>query len=43
MKVTGKGTKASPWKLTTPPGAAGYEAYRERQSYAREGEGDVNR
>jgi len=42
MKVTGKGTKASPWKLTTPAGTAGYEAYRE-QSSAREGEGDVNR
>lgn len=28
-KVVGEGTKASPWKLKTPPGSADYEAYRE--------------
>ncbi|MFN0248324.1 MAG: DUF6855 family protein [Kofleriaceae bacterium] len=28
-KVVGEGTKASPWKLETPPGTADYEAYRE--------------
>ena len=26
--VEGKGTKDSPWRLTTPPGTAAYEAYR---------------
>ncbi len=28
-KPTGDGTKANPWKLTTPPGTAAYEAYRD--------------
>jgi hypothetical protein len=28
-KVTGKGTKDSPWKLQTPPGTSDYEAWRE--------------
>jgi hypothetical protein len=28
-KVTGKGTKESPWKLQTPPGTSDYEAWRE--------------
>lgn len=27
--IEGAGTKASPWKLATPPGTASYEAYRE--------------
>lgn len=26
---TGQGTKDDPWKLTTPPGTAGYEMYRD--------------
>jgi hypothetical protein len=26
---TGKGTEASPWKLKTPPGTSGFEAYRD--------------
>ncbi len=26
---TGAGTKASPWKLTTPPGSSEFEAYRD--------------
>jgi len=25
----GKGTRASPWKLKTPPGTSGFEAYRD--------------
>lgn len=28
-KVKGNGTKESPWQLHTPPGTAGYEAYRD--------------
>ncbi len=28
-KVKGKGTKESPWSLTTPPGTSEYEAHRE--------------
>ena len=28
-KATGNGTPATPWKLTTPPGTAEYEAYRD--------------
>lgn len=28
-KTTGAGTKADPWKLTTPPGTAEFEAYRD--------------
>jgi hypothetical protein len=28
-KIEGKGTKASPWQLQTPPGTAAYEAYRD--------------
>jgi hypothetical protein len=31
-RVTGKGTKASPWKLNTPPGSAAYEAYRDEEA-----------
>jgi hypothetical protein len=31
-KVAGKGTKASPWKLKTPPGTAEFEAYREEET-----------
>ena len=31
-KVEGKGTKASPWQLTTPPGTATYEAYRDEEA-----------
>jgi hypothetical protein len=30
--TTGKGTKASPWKLTTPPGTAEFEAYRDDEA-----------
>lgn len=30
--VEGQGTKASPWKLSTPPGTADYEAYREPEA-----------
>ncbi|GMV13825.1 MAG: hypothetical protein HS104_39795 [Polyangiaceae bacterium] len=29
MSSRGQGTKASPWKLKTPPGTAEYEAYRD--------------
>lgn len=29
MSGRGQGTKASPWKLKTPPGTAEYEAYRD--------------
>lgn len=29
---TAEGTKASPWKLTTPPGTAEYEAYRDPEA-----------
>ena len=28
-KIKGKGTKDSPWQLTTPPGSSAFEAYRE--------------
>lgn len=28
-KVTGAGTSAKPWKLTTPPGSSAFEAYRD--------------
>ncbi|MGE0397372.1 MAG: DUF6855 family protein [Kofleriaceae bacterium] len=28
-KVSGDGTKAKPWKLTTPPGTSAFEAYRD--------------
>jgi hypothetical protein len=28
-KVKGKGTKDSPWQLTTPPGTSAFEAYRD--------------
>ncbi len=31
-KVTGKGTKESPWKLKTPPGTSEYEAWREPEA-----------
>jgi hypothetical protein len=31
-KVEGKGTKASPWKLSTPPGTSAYEAYRDEDA-----------
>jgi hypothetical protein len=29
MATKGKGTKDSPWQLTTPPGTSDYEAYRD--------------
>ena len=32
MKAKGEGTKASPWKLKTPPGTADYEAYRDTEA-----------
>lgn len=28
-KVTGDGTKAKPWQLTTPPGSSAFEVYRD--------------
>jgi hypothetical protein len=31
-KVKGNGTKTDPWKLTTPPGTAEYEAYRDGEA-----------
>jgi hypothetical protein len=31
-KAVGEGTKASPWKLKTPPGTADYEAYRDPEA-----------
>ena len=31
-KVSGDGTKAKPWKLTTPPGSSKFEAYRDDTS-----------
>lgn len=31
-KVAGKGTKESPWQLSTPPGSSAYEAYRDEAS-----------
>jgi hypothetical protein len=31
-KVTGNGTKASPWQLKTPPGTSDYEAYRDEEA-----------
>ena len=30
--TTGKGTKASPWTLKTPPGTSEYEAYRDEEA-----------
>lgn len=33
-KSTGDGTAAKPWKLTTPPGTASYEAYRDDEAGA---------
>src|SRR5262249_33352 len=32
MGAQGKGTKASPWALRTPPGTAEYEAYRDEEA-----------
>jgi hypothetical protein len=29
QSANGKGTKSDPWKLTTPPGSAEFEAYRD--------------
>lgn len=31
-EVAGEGTKASPWKLKTPPGTAEFEAYRDAEA-----------
>ena len=30
--VKGKGTKAAPWQLKTPPGTSAYEAYRDESA-----------
>jgi hypothetical protein len=31
-KTSGDGTKAKPWKLTTPPGASAFEAWRDESA-----------
>jgi hypothetical protein len=31
-KIKGKGTEASPWQLTTPPGTSSFEAYRDLEA-----------
>src|SRR5262249_45490257 len=31
-KIKGDGTKESPWKLTTPPGTAEFDAWREHKA-----------
>ena len=33
-KIKGKGTKAAPWQLTTPPGTSTFEAYRDPEGPA---------
>ena len=32
VKVKGKGTEASPWELSTPPGTSSYEAWRDEDA-----------